>query len=67
MFGNKNQVNRIYKTGPNHPFAGKKHSEETKRKMRETYKLRFGPGKTTEQTGRADTVQTVQLTLAQEV
>ena len=67
MLGNKNQANRVYKRGISSPFAGRKHSKETKRKMRETYKKRFASGYLADQTGPADTVQTDQPTLAQEV
>jgi hypothetical protein len=67
MLGNKNQANRIYKSGESHPFAGRKHTEETKRKMREAYKNRFVTGTSIDQTGPAGTVQTDRSTLAQEV
>jgi hypothetical protein len=67
MLGNKNQANRVYKKGVDHPFFGKKHSEETKRKIQESNLRRFVPGQQADQTDRADTVQTDQPTLAQEV
>jgi hypothetical protein len=67
MLGNKNQQNRTYARGVDHPFAGRKHTEEAKRKIGESRKKRYSTGKSTDQTGPADTVQTDRATLAQEV
>jgi len=67
MRGNKNQKNRVYKTGAEHSFSGKRHTEEARRKISISLKVRHASGKIAEQTVPADAVQTVQhKNLAQE-
>jgi hypothetical protein len=67
MIGNHNQKSRIYKRGEDHPFSGKKHSEEAKRRISASLRRRHATRSTTDRTDRADTVQTDQSILAQEV